>query len=71
MGKQAIGIIAYNQLQRMDTLNYLLVYPQKPLCKTRTIELIQFDKVSVYRILLISVTRWSKRNTCSHELLRI
>lgn len=46
MGKQAIGVIAYNQFNRIDTLLYLMVYPQKPLVKTRTIELIQFDKVS-------------------------
>lgn len=45
MGKQAMGSIAYNQFNRIDTLLYLLVYPQKPLVKTRTIELIQFDKV--------------------------
>src|SRR5690606_36388850 len=30
MGKQAIGAIAYNQLNRIDTLLYLSVYPQKP-----------------------------------------
>jgi DNA-directed RNA polymerase III subunit RPC2 len=29
MGKQAMGNIAYNQLNRMDTLLYLLVYPQR------------------------------------------
>lgn len=45
MGKQAIGNIAYNQLNRIDTLLYLLVYPQKPLCTTKTIRLIEFDKV--------------------------
>ena len=46
MGKQAMGNIGYNQLSRMDTLLYLLVYPQKPLVKTRTIELINFDKLA-------------------------
>ena len=29
MGKQAMGNIAFNQLARMDTLLYLLVYPQR------------------------------------------
>jgi len=45
MGKQAIGAIAYNQLQRIDTLLYLLVFPQRPLAQTKTIELINFHKV--------------------------
>ena len=31
MGKQAIGAIAYNQFSRIDTLLYLMVYPQKPM----------------------------------------
>ena len=35
MGKQAIGAIGYNQSHRCDTLLYLLVYPQRPLVKTR------------------------------------
>ena len=29
MGKQSMGNVAYNQLNRMDTLLYLLVYPQR------------------------------------------
>lgn len=28
MGKQAIGSVGYNQLNRVDTLLYLLIYPQ-------------------------------------------
>jgi DNA-directed RNA polymerase beta subunit len=40
MGKQAMGNIAYNQLYRMDTLLYLLVYPQRPLLTTKTIGLV-------------------------------
>jgi len=45
MGKQAIGSIGYNQLNRVDTLLHLMVYPQKPLVKSRTIEIINFDKL--------------------------
>lgn len=45
MGKQAMGFIACNQFARTDTLLYLLAYPQKQLCKTRTIDLMQFDKM--------------------------
>lgn len=51
MGKQAIGAIAYNQLNRIETLLYLMVYPQRPLCQTRTIELVQYDKVHFYLII--------------------
>ncbi|KAK6232207.1 hypothetical protein SCA6_002280, partial [Theobroma cacao] len=47
MGKQAMGSIAYNQaicylklqFSRMDSVLYLLLYPQRPLLTTRTIEL--------------------------------
>lgn len=43
--QQAMGAIAYNQLQRMDTLLYLLVYPQRPLVTTKTIGLIGFEQL--------------------------
>jgi DNA-directed RNA polymerase III subunit RPC2 len=45
MGKQAIGSIAYNQMNRIDTLMYLLVYPQKPMVKSKTIEMVGFEKL--------------------------
>ena len=32
MGKQAMGTIAYNQKNRIDSLMYLLVYPQVCIC---------------------------------------
>jgi DNA-directed RNA polymerase III subunit RPC2 len=41
MGKQAMGNIGYNQLDRLDSLLYLLAYPQRPLLTTRTIELVK------------------------------
>lgn len=45
MGKQAMGVMGYNQNNRLDTLLYLLVYPQRPMCQTHTIEMINFDKL--------------------------
>ena len=35
MGKQAMGTIAYNQKNRIDTLMYNLVYPQAPMVKSK------------------------------------
>lgn len=59
MGKQAIGAIAYNQFTRIDTLLYLMVYPQKPLCKTRTIELIKYDKLPAGQNATVAVMSYS------------
>jgi DNA-directed RNA polymerase III subunit RPC2 len=45
MGKQAMGSIGFNQLKRIDTVLYLLVYPHKPMVKTRTIDMIGFEQL--------------------------
>ena len=45
MGKQAIGTTALNQYERFDSLLYTMIYPHKPMVKTRTLDLINFDKV--------------------------
>ncbi|KAK3320877.1 hypothetical protein B0T19DRAFT_251711 [Cercophora scortea] len=45
MGKQAVGAIAYNQQNRIDTLLYTLVYPQRPMVITKTIQLVHYDKL--------------------------
>lgn len=59
MGKQAMGNIAYNQLNRMDTLLYLLCYPQKPMLTTRTIELIGFDRLGAGQNATVAVMSYS------------
>uniref|UniRef100_H2Z7Q0 DNA-directed RNA polymerase subunit beta n=1 Tax=Ciona savignyi TaxID=51511 RepID=H2Z7Q0_CIOSA len=59
MGKQAMGTIGYNQQQRIDTLMYLLVYPQAPLVKSRTIELINFEKLPAGQNAIIAVMSYS------------
>ncbi|KAK4228023.1 hypothetical protein QBC38DRAFT_476397 [Podospora fimiseda] len=45
MGKQAIGAIAYNQFNRIDTLLYTSLYPQRPMVITKTIQLIHYDRL--------------------------
>mmetsp|Transcript_10043 Transcript_10043/g.8999 ORF Transcript_10043/g.8999 Transcript_10043/m.8999 type:complete len:667 (+) Transcript_10043:1-2001(+) len=45
MGKQAIGTTASNQYERFDSLLYTMIYPQKPMVKSRTLDLINFDKL--------------------------
>lgn len=59
MGKQAMGNIAYNELTRMDTLIYLLVYPQRPLLTTRTIELVGYDKLGAGQNATVAVMSYS------------
>ncbi|GAA5904430.1 hypothetical protein JCM8208_004192 [Rhodotorula glutinis] len=59
MGKQAIGAIAHNQLNRIDTLLYLMVYPQTPMCRTRTIELIGYDQLPAGQNATVAVMSYS------------
>ncbi|KAF4634353.1 hypothetical protein G7Y89_g3753 [Cudoniella acicularis] len=59
MGKQAIGAIAYNQFSRIDTLLYLMVYPQQPMVKSRTIELIKYDKLPAGQNATVAVMSYS------------
>ncbi|KAH0469211.1 hypothetical protein IEQ34_002443 [Dendrobium chrysotoxum] len=56
MGKQAMGNIAYNQAY---TLLYLLVYPQRPLLTTRTIELVGYDKLGAGQNATVAVMSYS------------
>ncbi|XP_001607116.2 DNA-directed RNA polymerase III subunit RPC2 [Nasonia vitripennis] len=59
MGKQAMGTIAYNQRNRIDTLMYNLVYPHAPMVKTKTIELINFDKLPAGQNAIVAVMSYS------------
>ena len=59
MGKQAMGNVAFNQLNRMDTLLYLLSYPQKPLLTSHTIELIGFDRLGAGQNSTLAVMSYS------------
>ncbi|KAK3387143.1 hypothetical protein B0H63DRAFT_500607 [Podospora didyma] len=59
MGKQAIGAIAYNQLNRIDTLLYTLVYPQRPMVITKTIQLVHYDKLPAGQNATVAVMSYS------------
>ncbi|CAF0705914.1 unnamed protein product [Brachionus calyciflorus] len=59
MGKQAMGVTGFNQQNRIDTLLYSLGYPQRPMVKTRTIELINFEKLSAGQNAIVAVMSYS------------
>lgn len=59
MGKQAIGVTALNQYERMDRLLYSMVYPMKPMVKTRTLDLINFDQLPGGQNACIAVMSYS------------
>ena len=59
MGKQAIGAIAYNQLTRIDTLLYTMSYPMHPMVRTRTIEMIGYDKLPAGQNAVVAVMSYS------------
>ena len=59
MGKQAMGTIGYNQFERMDTLLYVLSYPQRPMVKTRTIELTNYERLPAGQNAAVAVMSWS------------
>lgn len=59
MGKQAIGAIASNQFLRIDSILYLMVYPQKPMVKSRTIELTKYDHLPAGQNAMVAVMSYS------------
>ncbi|KAI1721433.1 RNA polymerase rpb2, domain 6 domain-containing protein [Ditylenchus destructor] len=59
MGKQAMGTIGYNQQKRIDSLMYLLAYPQRPLVKSKTIELANFEKLPAGQNATVAVMSYS------------
>jgi DNA-directed RNA polymerase III subunit RPC2 len=59
MGKQAMGTIARNQFERIDTVLFLLVQPMKPLVRTRVIDMIHFDDLPAGQNAIIAVMSYS------------
>jgi DNA-directed RNA polymerase III subunit RPC2 len=59
MGKQAIGGISLNEYARMDGLIYTMIYPMKPMVKTRTLDLINFDQLPGGQNACIAVMAYS------------
>ena len=59
MGKQAMGVIALNQFHRFDSLLYGLIYPQRPLVKTRPIDLIGFNDLPAGQNAIVAVMSFS------------
>merc|ERR1719232_2288294 len=54
-----MGTIGFNQKKRIDTLMYNLVYPMRPMVKTRTIDLIHFEDLPAGQNAIVAVMSYS------------
>ncbi|RNC58276.1 putative DNA-directed RNA polymerase polypeptide [Trypanosoma cruzi] len=59
MGKQALGTIAYNQYIRTDTVLMLGAYPQRPLCRTKAMDLTHYEKLGAGINAMVCVMSYS------------
>ena len=48
-----------NEYERMDGLIYTLIYPQKPMVKSRTLDLVNFDNIPGGQNACIAVMSYS------------
>jgi len=61
-GKQAIGFPSQDTLNRMDTVNHILHYPQKPIVYTRASDIIGMNDLPAGDNLIVAIATYGAHN---------
>jgi DNA-directed RNA polymerase III subunit RPC2 len=59
MGKQAMGCIGLNQMWRTDSVLLVGLYPQRPMCRTKAMELFDYERLGAGINAMVAVMSYS------------
>ena len=62
MAKQAIGMNCYDTFNRMDTVSYVMHYPQRPIVYSKVSELLGFNDISCGENVVVAIATYGGYN---------
>ena len=64
MAKQSLGMYASNFNKRMDSISYIMYYPQQPLVQTRPYKILDFAEKAAGQNFIVAITNYYGYSGC-------